>query len=283
MSKTIFVTVSDDRHGRKGGKYEKTQRHIHNFLKENKSFGVSDHLAITFKEYSQSSEFKNNFESQSDIRPHVNGRAYKPYAIREALRKIDDGDFLIYNDCSPELWGEVSRGTFKKIPSRFNLEVLKQMCVFNGDILTPYNIAGDNGFKGPQHNEHTHKNYTLNKCMDTMGYREYENCFQHASGLIVLRKCDKTVKFVDDWLKWNLVPECAGLETWVEEGRCYGGPKHGHRHDQSISGLLVNELGLNLVNTYDVTNKMSNFSNWCFLSLCIRDHEYSFVNSNLYK
>lgn len=93
MPRTIFVTVSDDRHGRKGGKYEKTQSHIHNFLKENKSFGVTDHVAITFKDYSQSSEFKNNFESQSDIRPHVNGRAYKPYAIREALRKIDDGDF----------------------------------------------------------------------------------------------------------------------------------------------------------------------------------------------
>ena len=284
MSRTIFVTVSDDRHGRKGGKYEKTQSHIHTFLKENKSFGVTDHLAITFKDYSQSSEFKNNFDSQSDIRPHVNGRAYKPYAIREALRKINDDDFLIYNDCSPEIWGDVANGTYKKISSIFKLEVLKEMCVCNRDILTPYNIAGKKGFVDPKYNEHTHRFYTLSKCIKTMGFEEYENCFQHASGLIVLRKCDKSVTFVDNWLRWNLVPECASLDpAWAVEAEAYGGYKKGHRHDQSISGLLVNQLGLNLVNTYDVAHRMTTFRNWCFLSLCIRDHQYRFVNSNLYK
>ena len=291
MTKTILVTVSDDRFGRKGGQYEKIQKHIKQFFKENKSFGITDHYSLTHKEFSQSQEYRENFEMQSDPDPQNNGRAYKPYAIREGLRKINDGDYLIYNDCSPEIWGHIGKGAYTKISRKYDLDKLKFLCDHNGGILTPYNVYGDmwHSQNHTEFNEHTHKNYTLNICMDTMGLREYENSFQHASGLVVLRKNDKSVKFVDDWLKWNLIPECGGLVTWLvegheelSEGRCHGGKKHGHRHDQSISGLLVNELDLNLVNTFDVLS-VHEYSHWCLLSLCIQNHDYRFVDSNLYK
>jgi hypothetical protein len=51
--------------------------------------------------------------------------------------------------------------------------------------------------------------------------------------------------------------------------------KSGHRHDQSISGLLINKMGNNLViapnNYYHMCN---------FLSYCLLNYNYQFINSN---
>ncbi|HEY5392151.1 MAG TPA: hypothetical protein VIJ57_08565, partial [Hanamia sp.] len=34
----------------------------------------------------------------------INGRLYKPFVILRSLKKINEGDYLIYNDVSPEMW-----------------------------------------------------------------------------------------------------------------------------------------------------------------------------------
>ncbi len=85
-------------------------------------------------------------------------------------------------------------------------------------------------------------------------------------------------------LEWNLVDECASLgsvesdpvpperclcEYWHDEFERYG--KIGHRHDQSISGLLINKMGNNLVKNVGENN---------FLDYCMIDHEYTSVESN---
>ncbi len=94
--------------------------------------------------------------------------------------------------------------------------------------------------------------------------------------MMCIRKTPETVKFVEEWLLWNLDPECAslgvdGCEFWDAEKDV----KVGHRHDQSISGLLLNARGAYLV---DVLHNTMNPHN--FLQFCRVDQAYTFINSN---
>ena len=97
--KTIFVTVSDDRSGRKNGLYGKTQDKVLTFL-QNNSFGITDFLFLKYDDILQTEFYNQNKLILDIVEPAFNGRCYKPYAILEGLNKINDNDFLIYNDVS---------------------------------------------------------------------------------------------------------------------------------------------------------------------------------------
>jgi hypothetical protein len=109
-----------------------------------------------------------------------------------------------------------------------------------------------------------------------MNCQDYKYSLQHASGMIVLQKCQKSIDFVNEWLHYNLIDECCSLgwiiDTkpvfWEEEVNAYG--KFGHRHDQSISGLLINKMHNKLVKSV---------SNYNFLSFCRKDYNYTFIDS----
>jgi hypothetical protein len=79
------------------------------------------------------------------------------------------------------------------------------------------------------------------------------------------------------------VDECGGLKNtetgedfWGEESSVHG--KIGHRHDQSISGLLVNRMGGRLLNVADWWSP-SPTKTYNFLSFCKTDERYNFVDS----
>ena len=42
MSRVALVTVSDDRSGRKNGKYSETQDRIRSIFEQNRNFGITD-------------------------------------------------------------------------------------------------------------------------------------------------------------------------------------------------------------------------------------------------
>jgi hypothetical protein len=119
-----------------------------------------------------------------------------------------------------------------------------------------------------------------------MGLEKYKYSLQHASGMIVLQKTEKSINFMEEWLKFNLIDEAASLgyinddtknhdhfnnNFWMEE--CIN--KSGHRHDQSISGLLINKMDNNLIITPSNLYPMYNF-----LSYCLLNNNYEFINSN---
>jgi hypothetical protein len=274
--KTIFVTVSDDRSGRKGGVYGKTQSKVLEFFSvNNPSFGITDYLFITFDDIQKTEFYQKNKRVLDQIPPDMNGRCYKPYAILEGLSKIDYGDFLIYNDVSPELWKFID--TQPKIKEGYTLDSIKELCTYNGGILTPAicMYMGD-----PQENYHRHEFYTLDRCMKRMNLEEYKYSLQHAGGMMVLQKTDKSVKCVEEWLHYNLIDECASLgpvegvtrDFWYEECEV----KSGHRHDQSISGLLINKMNNKLI----IAPPNTIYPTYNFLSYCIFMGHYYFIDSN---
>ena len=149
MSKTIFVTVSDDRpfflktpestFGKrpKDGKFGQYQNIIREHLDSNPEFGITDQYHLTHDEFSKTDFYSKNYDFLSDPDPDNNGRAFKPYAIREALRKINDGDYLIYNDCSPTWWTHIDANPTQKIDKkRYNLIGWQ-----NTDIYQNFNIT----------------------------------------------------------------------------------------------------------------------------------------------
>ena len=277
MGKVILTTVSDDRFGRKDGKYEKTQEKIYNIFKNNKGFGIENFNFWTCGDLLKTKFYIQNKKMLDHPNPDMNGRCYKPFAILDSLNKAEDGDFVIYNDCSPEMWSHMPYDAGIN-GNMYDLEVIKKLCESNGGILSADVTWVVNGEFG----EHTHESFTLDRCVNRMGLSEYKHCLQHASGMIVLQKNKKSIDFVEEWLHWNLIDECAslgpvlrdGLETkpeyWNEElannGKC------GHRHDQSISGLLINKMGGNLVRSTGLYD---------FLNYTMKNFEYRFTPSRI--
>lgn len=271
----ILCTVSDDRSDRKDGKYLETQQKIVEFFKNNTEFGVTDFYSLTFEMLVKTQFYLDNKTLLDSIDPAVNGRAYKPYAISEALKLINDGDFLIYNDCSPELWEHFFK--LSKIDSAtYNLNVIKNLCAKNGGILTAHvKWNHRTHVKNGEAGYHTHENFTTDRCIDMMKMQEYKYSLQHASGMIVLQKCEKCIKFVNEWLYWNLISDCC---AWYHEDGETG--KIGHRHDQSISGLLINQMNNRLVESLDFYQRVPGNHPYNFLNFCVNGFDYQFHNSN---
>lgn len=260
--RTVLCLVHDDRQGRKGGVYGETAKYIEDIIP-----------TILPELTTQRWDVKNlmtlyDYPILNHIDAGINGRCYKPLAIRESLMQLNDGDFLIYNDCSPELWHNVD--------GEFSLDVIHNLTIHNNDILTCFVKWDCQAIPKDGLGIHLHKYFTTNRCMDMMGLREYENSYQHASGMMCIRKTPETVRFVEDWLYWNLQPECASLgdgddSYWNEEQEF----KVGHRHDQSISGLLLNNRNAKLVDI--LYNDISPYN---FLQYCRVNQEYTFIDSN---
>jgi hypothetical protein len=273
MQKTIFVTVSDDRFGRKNGLYSATQDKIFTIFKKNHGYGITDFLFLKWNDLCETDFYRENKKMLDHTNPDMNGRSYKPFAILEGLKRIGDGDFLIYNDVSPEIWSMDEN--YGIDPSLYDIKVIQDLCVKNGGILTADVTWVVNGEFG----DHTHEHFTLERCIKKMGLENYRHSLQHASGMMVIQKRKKTVDFAEEWLYWNTIDECASLGPITDNGESThsywneeGAHKIGHRHDQSISGLLINKMGNNLVRncgTYD------------FLSYSMKDREYRFIPSNV--
>jgi len=282
-NKTILVTVADDRSGRKNGVYGKTQDYIESLFKAHPEFGVTDFLMWKWEDIKNSSYYDEYKDRLDIIDPETNGRLYKPLAIKDALTKIEDNDFLIYNDTSPELWNGIEFITW----SRYNSNVLKDLCIGNGGILTSLGEFDHDGIQCRQigwpapYNydaigHHTHETFTNKSCMSIMDPDEkYLYYLQHASGFIVLQKNEKSLKFIDDWIYYNAMPECCESKDAIN-----GEP---HRTDQSISGILINKLENNLIRCLLGREQYTVINPYNLLSFSQIGTNYYFVNSRQLK
>lgn len=290
MSNFLFVTVSDDRAGRKGGRYSDSQDRVHEIFKAAPEFGLDRFAFWKWSDITGMPFYKNNRRMLDHPDPDMNGRCYKPFVILAGLRVLADGEFLVYNDISHELWGGID-GIDPKV---YDLNILRMLCLSNGGILSACaQYAGTIG-------DHSHENFTLERCINKMGLAAHRYDLQHASGMMVFHKSRRTMDFVEEWLHWNLDDECASLGPVREEDlasivptetvaalngyvvlrKAYdywnaeveaGLGKIGHRHDQSISGLLINKLHGKLVVETE---------NYNLLNFCRRDRRYDFIDSN---
>lgn len=261
MSKTILVTVSDDRQGRKGGQYAATQKRMEILLA---GFIAQRHYTID--------ELIDCDPMMANIDAARNGRVYKPWAILEELGKLDYGDFLIYNDCSPELW------PFEIDLSKYSLDVIRDLTRRNRGFLTAFVKWDDKTIGANDLGIHTHHYFTLDSCMKVMGAEAFRHSFLCASGMICIQKSAFTSWIVERWLYFNRIPECSCMNVSEFENSYWDlmpGYKLGNRHDQSVLSLILNQENCDYCDI--VYNRMNPYN---FLNFCLKNHEYKFINSN---
>jgi hypothetical protein len=280
--KTILVTFSDDRSGRKMGLYEATQDKVTKIFIKNRLVDKQYPWTIDGIIFNQS-EIVNEFYKENKVMldnpdAAINGRLYKPFVIKMGLETLDEGDYLIYNDVSPEMWPMKDNIQLEDV---YDIEVIKGLCrQASGFLVAFVKWAPDNFDKKPL-GIHTHRYFTSTACLKRMEAKEYIDSYLCASGMICIRKTAKTCQIINEWLEYNRMWECASAgnpEIPGDESLWTGREKYklGIRHDQSILSVLLNKRNWDYVDI--VYNDISPYN---FLNFCRKDVNYSFINSNI--
>ncbi len=261
MSKIKLITVSDDRSGRKGGAYAATQDLIQDKLQ-----GWIDMKHYKLPDIIDCDPLMANIEGSK------NGRVYKPWCILKELEAMEYGDYLIYNDCSPELW-EADLNM-----DLFDLDVIRRLTDTANGILVGFVKWDTDYIPWGTLGRHTHRYFTPDNLLLSLGAEKYFDSFLCASGMICIRKSDSTLRTISKWLTLNRMPEYSCMNVDETEDSYYTGKpgsKFGHRHDQGILSLLLNERGWHYCAIQ--YNEMNPYN---FLNYCRSGVDYSFINSN---
>lgn len=206
-----FITYSDE-------KYKEQQNnldlHAEKFFKLN---SYNREWLITTKFY----------EKNKEILDLPRGGGYwlwKPFIILETLNKMNDNDLLFYLDS-----GDKFRDG---------------LCQFLNDYFSNNNVDSLLTFGG----ENKQKWYTKRDTFILMDCDspEYHNHIQLEAGVVCLKKTDKTIKLVSDWLHYcsnpNIITDIENITKPNLEGF------KDHRHDQSILTNLAVKYSLNINN-----------------------------------
>ena len=179
-------------------------------------------FAYTDKDIISTEFYKENKEILS-LKRGAGYWLWKPYLILESLKKMNDGDVLLYLDSTDTLL----KGT-KNFISRMILEG-------NDKIISTSFF--------------TQKDYTKRDCFVFMNCDspEYWDALQVEAGIIAFQKNTENIKFLEEWLEFcknkyivTDYPNSSGFENF--DGFI------DHRHDQSILTNLCTKYNIKLVN-----------------------------------
>lgn len=161
------------------------------------------------------SDFLSKHKSVFDLKRGAGYWLWKPYIIRDCMRKSDDGDVIFYSD---------SGASFVK-----NISPLLERVLESDTDVCGFQVPGN----------HMEKQYNKKETLEHFGmYTEAVlNSKQHMGGFICVKNSDKSKMVIDDWLQTcdensNLLLDVDGSveqhEEFVE-----------HRHDQAIWSLVI--------------------------------------------
>lgn len=158
---------------------------------------------------------------------------WKPYIIDKLLKTMEEGDILMYCDSG----------------CKIRENKINEMMSYIRSVNS--NSSGILGFKIEHKNRHWTKRDTIEaivndyKELDEIGILE---SYQFAGGTFVIRKCSKSLEFVDRWIyycnQYHLLDDSISITGEREDFKQ-------HRHDQSIFTLLGN--------VFDVAYTLDNF------------------------
>lgn len=157
--------------------------------------------------------YKQNEEILSD--PTGGGLwLWKPYCLKKTLERLEEGDYMMYADAGGFFYCNPIRPLVEEMKKR-NLWLLSQEVGF------------------------LEKYYTKRDAFVLMGCdaKEYTDTVQRMGGLHIMKKCDQSLAFVEDWLKYG------SDKRIIDNGENKCGLENykgflAHRNDQSVYSLL---------------------------------------------
>lgn len=147
---------------------------------------------------------------------------WKPYIILEKLNEIDFGEFIYYQDSS--------RYDFTGIEQNIH-PICEYMNLNSIELLPGFLIKPE--------------------CLKYMGYENNEdflNSFHYQTSPMILKKTNKTVEFITEWLKYCKIPEC------IVKNVPY------HQCDQAISNILLDKYNFKGIIHTDNKNVSKKYS-----------------------
>lgn len=156
-----------------------------------------------------------------DILSQPRGNGYwvwKPYFIYKTILELQDGDILVYSDA----------GAYYLAPVKYLLKAMQAA----GTDMMPFEL------------DRRESAYSKRDAFVLMGCDspEYANTLQRLGGFQVIRKTERTVQFVKEWLAYAC--DCRiNTDSPSELGENYPDFVE-NRHDQTVFSLLSKKYGL---------------------------------------
>ena len=141
---------------------------------------------------------------------------WKPYFIHRAISQIKFGDYLIYLDAA----GNYYRSEVNQVVMFMEKHQIEIIGSRNGRYLE---------------REWTKRDVFLKLGCDTPQFAEQFQCY---AGFVMLKKTERTVKFIEQWLEYcqdyNMITDCPNMM-----GKDNYEGFNEHRFDQSILSILM--------------------------------------------
>ena len=232
------LTYSDDRGKRKNGLYRETQKSMDRVW----DLHPDVHTVVDKTEHDLlKTAFyrKHQRVLDSDNTTRDSGCMWKIYFLLQELREMsrDEGGckYLLYHDCSPEIWN------FKTDYSKISLQPLIAKCEKNRGVL----IGGTaNWFPG-----HTHRRWTSPKCMEVMDATEHRDKQQDCASWILIQPNPFTVSFFAEVLRFIEMEDCYSCVKNKAHDQSIEPAFREHRGEQSVLSLLLYKYGMTGVAT----------------------------------
>ncbi len=167
-------------------------------------------------EYSKEKIDKEFYDKNKGILDESRGSGYwlwKPYIIRDALYKAEEGDYIVYTDAGAAFVDRIDK-------------LISCMKRDNADIML---FSLDN----------LERRYTKRDALILMDCDSpiYYDSFQRLAGYEIYRRSDRSLEFVEEWLEY-----ATDRRIITDDANVMGQPDHkgfiDHRHDQSTLSLL---------------------------------------------
>ena len=232
-----FISYADDRFGRKGGKFIKTQEKMTKLFQNHPQ--INDITSYTDKDLINTNFYIKN-KILLDKGPSLTdgaGNMQKLYFIEQELNYIPENSYLLYHDASPECWENIkaNHGTkFQKLSNNAynNISFIPylEMCDKNKGILVGK----------ARHTENiTHRFYTSPTCIRLMGLEQFIDKFQICTSWILLKNTKHVRKIISEALDYITNENCASYYKNKKIDKKIEPLFHENRGDQSVLGLLL--------------------------------------------
>lgn len=183
-------------------------------------FGV-DVIWSFSREHLVSTKFYSEYPEILDSKRGAGYWLWKPYLLVSTMKRLDEGEFLIYSDAGIYIIGDLSQ--------------LTDLCIEKGGILLFHAHYDDYGAPGPCIN----RRWTKRDCFIKMGCDspEYWEARHVDASFQIYQKNSLAIEFLDEYLYW-----CSDSEVLVDSPETSSAANLAgflsHRDDQSVLSIL---------------------------------------------